>query len=235
MSHPRTSGRLAGRVATVSAAFVLAMGATGALGVAFADDNPPTPATSGSPATGSTEDGNAYILSTDGTGTFSLALTVPGTSIAIDYTVDTTGAVTAASTSSAGATVTVDGHDLTVTLADGRTVQVELGDKGDTVDEVETDTPDSASGDSNGDGNGGGDGSDNSDTPEPTDTPDSNAPDSNADEQGDNNDQGASSSAPDSGETDAPEATHSSEPSDSSDSGSSDGGSADGSGSGSDN
>jgi hypothetical protein len=196
----------AGRVATVSAAFLLTLGATGAADVAFADGAPPVPAVSGSPAAGTGEDGAAYVLTNNGSGNFNLAITVPGTSISIDYTVDPTGAVTAASTSTAGATVTSDGHELNVTLADGRTVQVEIGDGGDTVEQVETDAPD------------------NSDAADPQDTPDNS--DSQGDESSSNDNQSDDSGeTPATTETDAPDSSDSSDNStdtDSSDTGSSD-------------
>lgn len=216
------SGRTAGRVAIVSTAFVLVVGASGALSVAYADGSTPAPATSGSPGTGATEDGNAYVLSTDGTGAFTLALSVPGTSIAIDYTVDSSGAITTASTSTSGASVTADGHDLMVTLADGRTVQVEIGDRGDTVDEIETAGPDS------------------SERPDPTETPD--ASNQGDDNQRDSNNQGGQTSSPEHATapkpTDPSDSSDGSDSQDSPDSGSSGTGSSDssddGSGSGSD-
>lgn len=140
MSNPK----LARRTAAVSAAFVLALGACGvAASAAFADSTPTTPvATTSAEPTDAPEAGDpTYTLTNNGAGSFSLAVTIPGTSIAVAYTVDPTGAVTGATTSTAGATVTVDGHDLTITLADGRAVKVELGDavKEVSVDEKNSD------------------------------------------------------------------------------------------------
>lgn len=145
MTHPR----LARRATAVSASFVLAFGACGvAASLAFADTTPTAPATStAAEPTDAPEAGDpTFTLTNNGAGSFSLAITIPGTSIAVDYTVDPTGAVTGATTSTAGATVAVDGHDLTVTLADGRTVKVELGDSGDAVKEVSVEE---ANGDNN--------------------------------------------------------------------------------------
>jgi hypothetical protein len=145
MTHPR----LARRATAVSASFVLAFGACGvAASLAFADTTPTAPATSTAAApTDTPEAGDpTFTLTNNGAGSFSLAITIPGTSIAVEYTVDPTGAVTGATTSTPGATVAVDGHDLTVTLADGRTVEVKLGDSGDAVKEVSVDE---ANGDNN--------------------------------------------------------------------------------------
>jgi uncharacterized membrane protein YgcG len=145
MTHPR----LARRATAVSASFILAFGACGvAASMAFADATPTVPATTTAvEPTDTPESGDpTFTLTNNGAGSFSLAITIPGTSIAVDYTVDPTGAVTGATTSTAGATVAVDGHDLTVTLADGRTVKVELGDAGDAVKEVSVDE---ANGDNN--------------------------------------------------------------------------------------
>lgn len=131
---------LARRAAAVSATFILALGASGvAASAAFADTPAPTPAAtaSGTPADDSAEGIDpTYTLTDNGAGTYSLTLTIPGTSIAVDYTVDPTGTVTGASTSTSGATVAAAENDLTITLADGRVVKVELGDAGNTVDEV---------------------------------------------------------------------------------------------------
>jgi hypothetical protein len=138
-----TTPTLARRAAAVSASFVLALGACGIVAsAAFADGTTPVApvATASAEPTDAPEAGDpTYTLTNNGGGSFSLAITIPGTSIAVDYTVDPTGAVTGATTSTAGATVTVDGHDLTITLADGRAVKVELGDAGDAVKDISVD------------------------------------------------------------------------------------------------
>lgn len=144
MSNPP----LVRRVAVASASLVLALGAAGvAASAAFADAATPVAPASAQPseAPDAPEAGDpTFTLTNHGAGSFSLAITIPGTSIAVDYTVDPTGAVTGATTSTAGASVAVDGHDLTVTLADGRAVKVELGDAGDAVEEVSVEAPKAA-------------------------------------------------------------------------------------------
>jgi hypothetical protein len=195
MTHPR----LARRATAVSASFVLAFGACGvAASLAFADTTPTAPATStAAEPTDTPEAGDpTFTLTNNGAGSFSLAITIPGTSIAVDYTVDPTGAVTGATTSTAGATVVVDGHDLTVTLADGRTVQVELGDAGDAVKEVSVEEAD-------------GDNNDN----QSGDQSDSQADDQSGD-QGDNEDR---ASTPEPAHTETPEAPETPEATDTSD------------------
>ena len=118
-----------------------------AASAAFADAATPVATASAQPseAPDAPEAGDpTFTLTNNGAGSFSLAITIPGTSIAVDYTVDPSGAVTGATTSTAGASVAVDGHDLTVTLADGRAVKVELGDAGDAVEEVSVEAPKAA-------------------------------------------------------------------------------------------
>lgn len=132
------STRTARPALTVSAAFLLALGASGvAASAAFADSHQAPAATT--PSTSDTEP--TFTLVSSGAGSFELTLTVPGTSIAVTYAVDPTGAVTAATTSTVGASVVADGDELKVSLADGRVIDVELGKSGTTVDEVEVDEP----------------------------------------------------------------------------------------------
>ncbi len=132
-----TRTRLASRTVTVSAAFVLAFGAAGvAASAAFADD-----ATTSAPISVSVQDEPTFTLVDNGAGSFSLAIVIPGTSVAIDYTVDADGGVTGATTSTAGAGVTFEDDEITVTLTDGRVVAVEVGKAGE-VDEIEVEGPD---------------------------------------------------------------------------------------------
>ena len=129
------------RAAVASASLVLAFGAAGvAASAAFADAAAPVATSAEAPDAPEAPDAT-FTLTNNGAGSFSLAITIPGTSIAVEYTVDPSGAVTGATTSTAGASVAVDGHDLTVTLADGRAVKVELGDAGDAVEEVSVEAP----------------------------------------------------------------------------------------------
>jgi hypothetical protein len=218
MTHPR----LARRATAVSASFVLAFGACGvAASLAFADTTPTAPATStAAEPTDTPEAGDpTFTLTNNGAGSFSLAITIPGTSIAVDYTVDPTGAVTGATTSTPGATVAVDGHDLTVTLVDGRTVQVELGDAGDAVKEVSVEeangdnnnqdqSGDNQSGDQSGnqgDSQSGdqGDSQEPASAPEPANTQAPNATDSSKDSSGSTDSGSTDSSSNDSGSSDS--------------------------------
>ena len=102
MSNPP----LVRRVAVASASLVLALGAAGvAASAAFADAATPVATASAQPseAPDAPEAGDpTFTLTNNGAGSFSLAITIPGTSIAVDYTVDPTGAVTGATTSTAG-------------------------------------------------------------------------------------------------------------------------------------
>lgn len=124
---------------TVSVAFLLALGASGVAASAVYADSSPTPAGT-STSTEASEP--TFTLVSNSPGNFELTLTVPGTSIAVTYAVDALGAVTTATTSSVGASVVADGDELTITLADGRIIEVELGKSGTTVDEIEVDEPD---------------------------------------------------------------------------------------------
>lgn len=131
---------IARRTAAFGAAFVLALGASGvAASAAFADVMPtPTatempsaaaPAPTEAPAFTLTNMGNAYTLSID----------IIGAPIVLSYTVDPNGAIANVSTSTG--TVAVDGHELTLTLTDGRVVNVELGEGGTSVKEVQVEQP----------------------------------------------------------------------------------------------
>lgn len=196
------------RCAAVSAVFVLACGAAGAAGsAAFADTAPVPPVATSSPAPGSSAAPTAnpqsedptFTLTSNGAGTFSLVLTLAGTAITVDYTVDATGAVTAASTSTAGVSVTGAGHELSVTLTDGRAVKVELGDAGDVVTDVSLTEPNrddnnAATGDAAVQDGQHGDTHDGTASPEPQST----APTDSADQQGDNqgDDKGDNAGAP---------------------------------------
>ena len=135
------------RCAAVSVVLLLACGAGGvAVSAALADTGAvasasATPSSSPEPTASQPTGDPIFTLTNNGVGSFSLALTIAGTPITVEYSVDATGAVTAASTSTAGASVDAGGHDLTVTLADGRVVKVELGDTGDVVKEVSVTAP----------------------------------------------------------------------------------------------
>ena len=135
------------RCAAVSLVLLLACGAGGvAVSAALADPGPvvsgsAAPSSSPEPTVSQPVDHPIFTLTNNGAGSFSLALAIAGTPITVEYSVDATGSVTAASTSTAGASVDASGHDLTVTLVDGRVVKVELGDSGDRVKEVAVTEP----------------------------------------------------------------------------------------------
>lgn len=197
MSTSRTARRA---VAITAAAFLVLGGSAVAAGSAFAD-------------TSSSDSAASFTLTDNGAGSYSLLITIPGTSIAVDYAVDATGAITSATTSTAGASVTVSHDELTITLADGTVVSAEVGQAG-RVDEVGVEQPDPAeTADSQG-----GDQPDaqESDSPDAPDAQQSDAPDAPEVQQSD---------APDVQQSDAPDAPSSPDSPDSSatpDSGSSD-------------
>ncbi|HVA61871.1 MAG TPA: hypothetical protein VNG13_15250 [Mycobacteriales bacterium] len=115
------------RLATWSAALVLGCGSAGALALA-------TPAQ----ADGGT---GAVALSQIGANAYALSLSVAGTAIVIDYTLNGSGQLTSATTSAPGATVSTAGDEIRAALVDGTVVQVELGGGGTSVDSVETESP----------------------------------------------------------------------------------------------
>lgn len=179
------------RCAAASAAFVLACGAAGvAASAALADTSPVPPVASASPTPSSSAEPTAtpvaedpmFTLTANGAGSFSLVITLAGTPITVDYTVDAKGWVTAASTSTAGVSVAGKHHDLTVAMADGHVVTVELGDAGDVVEEVTVDAPKKGKHDAAADD---GDQPDPADAPEPQSSASTDTEQDNADEPGD--------------------------------------------------
>ncbi len=81
---------------------------------------------------------------TQTTNGYTLTLDVAGVGVVIDYTLDASGNVTTASTTTAGATVTSTSHEINVTMTDGTVVSVELGDGGTSVEEVSTEKPEAS-------------------------------------------------------------------------------------------
>lgn len=126
-----STSRSARRAVAITAAAFLAFGGSAVVATsAFAD-------------TSASDSAATFTLTDNGGGSFSLVITIPGTSIAVDYAVDASGAVTSATTSTAGASVTVNEDELTITLADGTVVSAEVGEAG-RVDEVDVEQPDVA-------------------------------------------------------------------------------------------
>ena len=147
-----TTNHLARRVCAVSAAFVLACGASGvAASAAFADDVP----ASSTATIANDEQPVTFVSSPTASGSFSLIITIAGTAINVSYAVNADGAVvSAAVTSTSGGSLSVVGpvavheNELSITLKDGQVVSVELGNKGD-VKEVSVEGPDNEQADDN--------------------------------------------------------------------------------------